>query len=320
MIPLSRHDVNPLLHVTDDTETRCRATSISTVMTNRVMIVIAPKSLTPIIKSQDVVMAAGGKCLRANSSTRSVGASDQPKTRVVVTPSNGADDNLPSLHRSTRVAPRRSSCASTSGIRHVRGRMRGLALEKACIVGKLSVHILDGRTGGDDKASLMLSSHIGCSCDHMSRSMWSTDDFNLDYDRPEDRNTVMSTMNTAYRTHQNRMHEYYALFPPKRSVRASINPALMYKKTHNKDGAWTSDTAWEHFEKMEALQLQRESEGRSFTEVEIFTEVLGTKAGYVCGLGRSVRQVGSSSSVSSIDLARRLEVARMELDRKNMMS
>ncbi|KAB1227453.1 hypothetical protein CJ030_MR1G023811 [Morella rubra] len=31
-------------------------------------------------------------------------------------------------------------------------------------------------------------------------------------------------------------------------------------------------------EKMEALQLQNESEGKSYTEVEIFAEVLGTKA------------------------------------------
>ncbi|KAB1199700.1 hypothetical protein CJ030_MR0G015470 [Morella rubra] len=42
-------------------------------------------------------------------------------------------------------------------------------------------------------------------------------------------------------------------------------------------------------EKMEALQLQHESEGKSYTKVEIFAEVLGTKAGYVRGLGRSVR-------------------------------
>ncbi|KAB1201376.1 hypothetical protein CJ030_MR0G003837 [Morella rubra] len=34
---------------------------------------------------------------------------------------------------------------------------------------------------------------------------------------------------------------------------------------------------------MEALQLQHESEGKSYTEVEIFAEVLGTKVGYVYG-------------------------------------
>ncbi|KAB1220262.1 hypothetical protein CJ030_MR3G003078 [Morella rubra] len=86
--------------------------------------------------------------------------------------------------------------------------------------------------GGDDKASSMLSSHIGLLVrSHVPFDVvnWSKvsdevksyvmnkvlDDFNLDYDRPEDRNTVMSTMNTAYRTHRNRMHQYYSLFPTK---------------------------------------------------------------------------------------------------------
>ncbi|KAB1212945.1 hypothetical protein CJ030_MR5G001867 [Morella rubra] len=50
-----------------------------------------------------------------------------------------------------------------------------------------------------------------------------------------------------------------------------ISPALLYKKTHtNKDGMWTSEDARENF-------LQYESEGKSYTEVEIFTEVLGRK-------------------------------------------
>ncbi|KAB1228323.1 hypothetical protein CJ030_MR6G010347 [Morella rubra] len=58
-----------------------------------------------------------------------------------------------------------------------------------------------------------------------------------------------------------------------------ISFVLLYKKTHtNKDGMWTSEDARENFEKMEALQLQHESEGKSYTEVEIFAEVLGTKA------------------------------------------
>ncbi|KAB1212555.1 hypothetical protein CJ030_MR5G006249 [Morella rubra] len=67
-------------------------------------------------------------------------------------------------------------------------------------------------------------------------------------------------------------------------------------------------------EKMEALQLQHEFEGRSFTKIEIFTKVLGTKASYVCDLGRSVQQVGSLSSLLSVDLARRLEEARIEIE------
>ncbi|KAB1212915.1 hypothetical protein CJ030_MR5G010215 [Morella rubra] len=160
------------------------------------------------------------------------------------------------------------------------------------------------------------------------------DDFQLDYDRAEDRITVTSTMNTAYRTHKNRMFQHYSVFNSKEEALEhpypdmnkeewtrvcdlfaseefqknpesdEISPALLYKKTHtNKDGMWTSEDARKNFEKMEALQLQHESEGKSYTEVEIFAEVLGTKAGYVRGLGRSVRSVGSSSSASSVDLS-----------------
>ncbi|KAB1212380.1 hypothetical protein CJ030_MR5G020713 [Morella rubra] len=168
------------------------------------------------------------------------------------------------------------------------------------------------------------------------------DDFQLDYDRAEDRITVTSTMNTAYRTHKiecssitrcsipkKRLEHPYPdmnkeewtrvcdLFASEEFQRRSainkenraklkivhtsgarsfqrarallknpesdeISPALLYKKTHtNKDGMWTSEDARENFEKMEALQLQYKSEGKSYTEVEIFAEVLGTKAGYV---------------------------------------
>ncbi|KAB1220265.1 hypothetical protein CJ030_MR3G003075 [Morella rubra] len=67
-------------------------------------------------------------------------------------------------------------------------------------------------------------------------------------------------------------------------------------------------------DKMEALQLQHNSKGKPYTEVEIFAAVLGTKAGYVCGLGRLVRFVGSSSLVSFVDLSRRLEEARLEIE------
>ncbi|KAB1212832.1 hypothetical protein CJ030_MR5G010132 [Morella rubra] len=46
-----------------------------------------------------------------------------------------------------------------------------------------------------------------------------------------------------------------------------ISAALLYKKTHtNKDGMWTSEDARENFEKMEALQLQYESKGKSYTK------------------------------------------------------
>ncbi|KAB1213476.1 hypothetical protein CJ030_MR5G003454 [Morella rubra] len=138
-------------------------------------------------------------------------------------------------------------------------------------------------------------------------------------------------MNTAYRTHKNRMFQHYSVFNSKEEAlehpypdmnkeewtrvcdlfaseefqrRSAINkenraklkivhtsgarsfqrmrallknpesdeisPALLYKKMHtNKDGMWTSEDARENFEKMEAL---------------------GTKAGYVRGLGRSLEE------------------------------
>ena len=60
--------------------------------------------------------------------------------------------------------------------------------------------------------------------------------------------------------------------------------------------------------------MQYQSEGKPYTKVEIFAELLGTKAGYVCSLGRSVRSVGSSSSVSSIDLSQRMKEARLEIE------
>ncbi|KAB1216232.1 hypothetical protein CJ030_MR4G023935 [Morella rubra] len=66
----------------------------------------------------------------------------------------------PSLRIGTNYRPYHSQ-STTSGIRQVRGSTRGIALLKAHIEGKLIVHIPDGRIGGDDKASSMLSSHIG---------------------------------------------------------------------------------------------------------------------------------------------------------------
>ncbi|KAB1213362.1 hypothetical protein CJ030_MR5G003568 [Morella rubra] len=161
-------------------------------------------------------MATGGKLLRCDSSARSIGASNHPETRAVVTPSNGADDDLPSP---VSVNLRNTSQSSYAC------RTRWIALEKARIAGKLRVHIPNGRTGGDDVASSMLSSHIGL----LIQSHVSFD------------------MDNWFKV-SNEFKSY------------AMNKVL---------------------EKMEALQLQHEFEGRSFIEVEIFAEVLGTKVGYV---------------------------------------
>ncbi|KAB1219220.1 hypothetical protein CJ030_MR3G001297 [Morella rubra] len=164
----------------------------------------------------------------------------------------------------------------------------------------------------------MLSSHIGALVrQHVpfETSKWKEvpdeDDFQLDYDRTEDCVTVTSTMNTAYKTHKNRMFQYYSVFNSKEEALEHPYPDM------NKE-EWTRVcdlfASKEFQEKIEALQLQHESEGKSYTEVEIFAEVLETKAGYVQGLGRSVRSVGSSSSATSVDLCQRLEEARLEIE------
>ncbi|KAB1219224.1 hypothetical protein CJ030_MR3G001293 [Morella rubra] len=101
----------------------------------------------------DITVGTRRICWRCNSGNRAVGAES---------PSQGADNDLPSP---VTVSPRttQSSSASTSGIKQVQDKTRGIALEKAHIAGKLCVHILDNRIGGDNK-----------------------DDFNLNYDRLED--------------------------------------------------------------------------------------------------------------------------------------
>lgn len=66
---------------------------------------------------------------------------------------------------------------------------------------------------------------------------------------------------------------------------------------------------------MKALQLENESERRPYTGVQIFTQVFGIKLGYVCGLGNSVGPIGSSSSMSHVDLTWKLEEIRLEIEK-----
>ncbi|KAB1223150.1 hypothetical protein CJ030_MR2G016451 [Morella rubra] len=155
------------------------------------------------LKSQDVVMAAGGKRLRCDSGARSVGASDQTGTRAADNYFKWSRRRFTiSLHRSTREAPRRVVMCDAS-----------------------------------EQNAPVLKESIRASVPNMKKEEWAP------------------------------ICELFSIEEFQKDAEIDqINPALMYKKTHiNKDGAWTSDTAREHFEKMEALQLQRESEGRPFS-------------------------------------------------------
>ncbi|KAB1200956.1 hypothetical protein CJ030_MR0G005505 [Morella rubra] len=99
MIPLSSHDINLHLHVTDDTKTRHHATSIS----NSDEESCDDSEDSDSSEESDSNYYTGGKCLRCDSSARFVGASDQTGTKAAatlanatVTTSNGANKNLPS--------------------------------------------------------------------------------------------------------------------------------------------------------------------------------------------------------------------------------
>ncbi|KAB1202468.1 hypothetical protein CJ030_MR8G019540 [Morella rubra] len=67
----------------------------------------------------------------------------------------------------------------------------------------------------------------------------------------------------------------------------------------------------EKYRRYSCSMSQRESHTQKW---RFSLEVLGTKVGYVRGLGLSVCSVGSSSSVSSVDLSKRLEEARLKIE------
>ncbi|KAB1199782.1 hypothetical protein CJ030_MR0G013379 [Morella rubra] len=172
------------------------------------------------------------------------------------------------------------------------------------------------------------------------------DHFDLDYTRHEDVRTVVETMMTARRTHRNRMHAYFKKFPSKEAAllkphpdtteeqwkelcdlftseafmknqeSGNINPAELYKKNYtNKDGIWTSEGAREIYERMDAFQRQCDLEGKTYTEIEVYSEILGKKSGYVRGLGRAVKPPPSSTlTTQSSDLQHQLAKARDEIE------
>ncbi|KAB1215593.1 hypothetical protein CJ030_MR4G001643 [Morella rubra] len=123
-----------------------------------------------------------------------------------------------------------------------------------------------------------------CPSSCASTSASKQDHFDLDYTRHEDKNQS-----------------------------SNINPAELYKKNYtNKDGIWTSEGAREIYERMDAFQRQCDLEGKTYTEIEVYSEILGKKSGYVRGLGRAVKPPPSSTlTTQSSDLQHQLAKARM---------
>ena len=66
---------------------------------------------------------------------------------------------------------------------------------------------------------------------------------------------------------------------------------------------------------MDAFQRKCDLEGKTYTEIEVYSEILGKKSGYVRGLGRAVKPPPSSTlTTQSSDLQHQLAKARDEIE------
>ncbi|KAB1205751.1 hypothetical protein CJ030_MR7G028064 [Morella rubra] len=162
------------------------------------------------------------------------------------------------------------------------------------------------------------------------------DHFDLDYTRHEDVRTVVETMMTARRTHRNRMHAYFKKFPSKEAALLKPHPdtteeqwkelcdlftseAFMKRSEQNKKNR--SKLTVNHaagsrsFQRTRACMRQCDLEGKTYTEIEVYSEILGKKSGYVRGLGRAVKPPPSSTlTTQSSDLQHQLAKARDEIE------
>ena len=68
-------------------------------------------------------------------------------------------------------------------------------------------------------------------------------------------------------------------------------------------------------ERMDVFQCQCDLEGKTYTEIKVYSEILGKKSGYVWGLGRAVKPPPSSTlTTQSSDLQHQLAKARDEIE------
>ncbi|KAB1213525.1 hypothetical protein CJ030_MR5G003405 [Morella rubra] len=158
---------------------------------------------------------------------------------------------------------------------------------------------------------------IRCPCRNVLVLM--QDHFDLDYTRHEDK--FPSKEAALLKPHPDTTEEQLCdLFTNeafmKNQESGNINPAELYKKNYtNKDGIWTSEGAREIYERMDAFQRKCDLEGKTYTEIEVYSEILGKKSEYVRGLGRAVKPPPSSTlTTQSSDLQHQLAKARDEIE------
>ncbi|KAB1205571.1 hypothetical protein CJ030_MR7G027509 [Morella rubra] len=177
-----------------------------------------------------------------------------------------------SMSQGTPTCP--SSCALTLASKRGRGRTRGVSLEKS--LGSLSslgnYQCISRRESVEECLPLLPPIDED----------WN-DHFDLDYDV----RTMVKTMMTARRTHCNQMHAYFKKFPSKKAALLKPHPDTTEEQWKSYAICSPAKHLW--YERMDAFQRQFDLEGKTYIEIEVYSEILGKKSGYVRGLGRAVK-------------------------------
>ncbi|XP_058071086.1 uncharacterized protein LOC131220132 [Magnolia sinica] len=111
----------------------------------------------------------------------------------------------------------------------------------------------------------------------------------------------------------------------RRDMRDSVTgqepgPVDFYRETHCRQatGSWVHPTTSENWAAMDAIRSQPTPDGTQRSEPEILSEVLGTRSGYVCGIGHDVKlmtpvRANSSRSLAGERALRRADIAEKEV-------
>ncbi|XP_058077947.1 uncharacterized protein LOC131226196 isoform X2 [Magnolia sinica] len=98
-------------------------------------------------------------------------------------------------------------------------------------------------------------------------------------------------------------------------------PVDLYKGTHCRQatGSWVHPRAGEIWAAMDTLRNQSTPDGTQRSEPEILSEVLGTRSGYVCGLGHGAKLMAPARAASTRSIVvgesatRRVDIAEKEV-------
>ncbi|KAB1226210.1 hypothetical protein CJ030_MR1G023583 [Morella rubra] len=148
---------------------------------------------------------------------------------------------------------------ATSASKRGRGRTRGVSLEKSLGgLGPGNYRCISRRESVEECLPLLPPIdedwNVGPRADSDLVNKW--DHFDLDYTRQEDK-----------RSEQNK----------KNRSKLTVNHAA---------GSRSFQRTRACMERMDAFQRQCDLEGKTYTEIEVYSEILGKKSGYVRGLGR----------------------------------